>query len=349
MYKLYEGDGKTSEMTFNVQFKPEGGFDSSVLSGERVVVTLDITGTANLADFNITNVTSEEFDVQWRIDSDANGSRLVVELTPDGKGADNLQGLPFDVTIHTPDDGIPEGPESLSFDIATAVKVDANGAVIQNYGVWETNDEIHFVIDDVSVINGTRGADIINCDEGNQLIDGGRGNDQISSGRGDDQLYGGTGDDQLFGGEGDDELYGNAGNDILHGGAGDDVLYGASEDSGAQGNNPANVDYLYGDEGNDLFVFGEFHGIANVYGNNDVSPDGGAWTDMIEIDVIAQNGSATGDWTLVIENDDGSIHSTAVFNPVTEDGSIAGQDMHGSITTDDGGIINFDDIDKIEW
>jgi Ca2+-binding RTX toxin-like protein len=169
-------------------------------------------------------------------------------------------------------------------------------------------------------------------------LNGGSGDDFLYGKKGDDTLSGEKGNDQLFGGEGDDTLAGDAGNDILHGDEGDDVFLASSEDTSQ------NIDYMYGDSGNDLFVFGDFQGTANVYGNNDTTADGGSWVDVIEIDVQPSTADVSGDWTLSIEG-----QPDQTFNPATGHGALEGGDMSGKITTDDGGTINFDDIDKIEW
>ena len=88
-----------------------------------------------------------------------------------------------------------------------------------------------------------------------QRLDGGYGNDEIISNGGasqhdyeDDYLRGGPGHDALMGAEGNDALWGGTGNDTIWGGDGDDLIF-------MDRNNEGDQDIVYGQEGNDTFVF----------------------------------------------------------------------------------------------
>jgi Ca2+-binding RTX toxin-like protein len=154
-------------------------------------------------------------------------------------------------------------------------------------------------------------------------LTGGKGNDQLDGAGGDDTLSGGNGNDTLNGGGGDDVLSGGKGNDTLSGGSGNDTL------SGGGGN-----DSMSGGAGDDHFLLDEISGNSSIDGGQN-------WTDTIEIDLGGgpSGSTAHGGWTLEIEGEQ-----------ITDQGhgSISGNDMSGSIHTDNG-TIHFDNIDKLEW
>ena len=94
---------------------------------------------------------------------------------------------------------------------------------------------------------------------------------------------------------------------------------------------------MHSDSANDVFVFGDVSGHANVHGHSS-----GNWTDVIEIDTGhgPAVSAAHGNWTVEIDGQkivDGHAH-----------GSIDTHGHTGSITSDHG-TINFDHIDKIQW
>ncbi len=76
---------------------------------------------------------------------------------------------------------------------------------------------------------------------------------------GDDILIGGLGRDTLIGGDGDDVIYGGLGTDVLIGGAGDDLMFSGKAQSGG-------VDFNYGNEGNDIQVIAQ-NGNGHLYGD----------------------------------------------------------------------------------
>lgn len=80
---------------------------------------------------------------------------------------------------------------------------------------------------------------------------------------GNDELHGNSGEDTLEGHEGNDILYGDDDDDLLRGGIDNDFVYGGKgndEIYGGQRGTHIELDYLTGNEGQDLFVLGSFHG-----------------------------------------------------------------------------------------
>jgi len=69
----------------------------------------------------------------------------------------------------------------------------------------------------------------------------------------------GTGFNQFTGGQLDDVINGLSGNDIIHGGGGADVIAGGS----------GNGNQLFGDAGDDIFLFGPADGFSTVHGGTD--------------------------------------------------------------------------------
>lgn len=135
--------------------------------------------------------------------------------------------------------------------------------------------------------------------------------------------FGGTGDDRLSGGAGDDRLSGGAGNDRLSGGDGNDTLIGGDGE-----------DQLYGGAGDDLFIL-EYGGNTDVHG-------GSGWTDTMDLSNMVDAGPDGGDWTISLDNSSAIKASGSDFLSLTEDAS-------GTITMDDGSVISFDGLDRIEW
>src|SRR5262245_29610681 len=75
----------------------------------------------------------------------------------------------------------------------------------------------------MSIIIGTKGADILTGTSGSDVISGGNGDDSLLGQSGNDILLGGSGDDSLGGGDGNDVLTGGEGNDVIDGGNGSDT------------------------------------------------------------------------------------------------------------------------------
>ena len=138
------------------------------------------------------------------------------------------------------------------------------------------------------ILDGGAGADALYGGVGDDDLDGGSGDDSLEGGTGADILLGGVGNDTLEGEAGNDFLDGGAGIDRLDGGAGFDTIYGGEGDdrleagsrmigsSGSQTfsvaafssepvsegaelllvSEPAGVDQLFGDAGNDYLISG---------------------------------------------------------------------------------------------
>lgn len=163
----------------------------------------------------------------------------------------------------------------------------SNGQYTTSFGVFRDFEQAH--------IQGSNFADIVvagsSAAYGSSLFGYG----------GNDQLTGGAGNDYLGGGEGDDVLRGGGGNDLFEGGLG--------------------ADQMYGEDGNDYFVFASI-GAGSIV-------DGGSGVDVIRFDF---NNSTSGS----------SIDLTNFWT----NGTIAGSDVQFAsiegIAGYDGS--NFDDI-----
>lgn len=140
--------------------------------------------------------------------------------------------------------------------------------------------------------------------------------------------FGSNGANDLTGTADNDVLYGFGATDVMSGGTGDDTLLGG-----------AGNDHMSGGDGGDSFV------VASMSGNDTV--DGGAgWTDMIELaglsgDVTVSGNVVEGEgWTLVLDGDHSVTGQTLDSIELTADAI-------GTITFDEGGIIDFSGIDRI--
>ena len=100
---------------------------------------------------------------------------------------------------------------------------------------------------------------------GDDTIIGSDGIDVISGGAGDDEISGLAGNDTLTGGAGDDILLGGAGADILNGGAGNDTLDAGSAGVGWQS--------VYGQDGNDTYLYSKDSGLVYVATESSTSGD----------------------------------------------------------------------------
>ena len=135
----------------------------------------------------------------------------------------------------------------------------------------------------------------------------------VSTFAGSDTVIGGSGADDIYGGSGDDALDGNAGADSLYGGAGNDTITFAEGDTASGGS------------GDDLFVLEDLGEPTN----GTITVDGGF-------------GSETGGDTLQLG---GLTNLTqAVRDTFVDDGTGS---YSGSVTLDDGTILNFSEIENI--
>jgi serralysin len=139
---------------------------------------------------------------------------------------------------------------------------------------------------------GGSGDDTLLGNGSDNVLSGNVGNDSIEAGVGNDSVDGGAGNDTLNGGVGNDSLYGAAGDDSFSGGLGNDILYGN-----------AGADILDGGVDTDLASYYSFAGSSLV-----VNLSNSALND----------GEATGDTFVSIENLEGSLTAN---NTLTGDGS----------------------------
>ena len=123
---------------------------------------------------------------------------------------------------------------------------------------------------------------------------------------------------------GTENLTGSAFADTLTGDGGANTLRGLGGD-----------DTLTGGDGSDTFVFGEGDGNDVIHGGT-----GGSWTDAIQLQ-NADGSAVGGGWTIDLTT--GSVtESTAGQMTLSEDSA-------GTITLEDGSLITFDGMDRIDW
>ncbi len=157
------------------------------------------------------------------------------------------------------------------------------------------------------------GDDRLYGDSGDDVLDGGAGNDQLSGGAGADALLGGQGNDVLSGSDGDDVLFGGDGVDTLRGGDGNDLLRGDSGDG----------DILYGDRGNDVYLFGLGDGTTYIRNTDPgdghdvlrllegITPD--AVTPVRSGDALSLGMSASGETVWILEYFAGDVVDVIKF------------------------------------
>ena len=144
------------------------------------------------------------------------------------------------------------------------------------------------------------------------------GDDTLTGGDGNDYLNGGDGNDQLSGGDGADRLIGGEGNDVLNGGAGNDALYGG--------------------DGSDHLEF-----MANMGNDKADGGAGGGWMDTVELNGFESSAGPGDGWTLSLDKGS-TIESSEMDGELLLSG-----DASGTITFDDGGSLDFDNMEKIVW
>ncbi|MBF8272381.1 MAG: hypothetical protein HW380_1486, partial [Magnetococcales bacterium] len=132
---------------------------------------------------------------------------------------------------------------------------------------------------------------------------------------------------------------GSDGHDVISSGAGDDVIAGMAGDDVIGGG--AGNDQMDGGDGNDLFIIGNDQGRDKVNGG-----DGDGWVDAIHLeDVGGGPVSATnpeGNWTL---QTDFSYSIDEASQQIRFDNANAS----GTITLEDGTLIEFDNLEMIGW
>lgn len=227
--------------------------------------------------------------------------------------------------------------------------VDASDAIFA--GAGPNDDEIY----------GGTGADTIDAGLGNDQIYGGSENDAISGNDGNEYAQGDTGDDTLQGDAGDDFLRGDAGNDQVFGGIGNDTVYGGLDNdtvSAGDGNDSA-----YGGFGDDTVYGGA--GLDTITGSDGADiVDGGADDDYIQ----GSSGNdtligGTGADTLLGEEDadliyggagdyvdgyeTGTDNDTLIVGDVASVTFDAFNGENGVVTFNDGGTLNFYNIENV--
>ena len=130
--------------------------------------------------------------------------------------------------------------------------------------------------------------------------------------------------ENLIGTSSDDVFTGSADINSLLGGDGNDTLQGLGGD-----------DTLTGGDGSDTFIVGEGDGNDAVHGGA-----GGGWTDAIVLQ-NADSSSVGSGWSVDLTNGSVSV----------DDGSsmTLTNDAAGTITLEDGSVINFDGIERIDY
>lgn len=197
---------------------------------------------------------------------------------------------------------------------------DGNDTVsyLQSFGN-PANETLELDLDaGTAILNGSAtetATNFENAISGNTMdtITGTSGANMIDSGGNNDTIDGAAGDDTLFAGAGDDDVTGGEGNDTIFAGSGDDSITFSEGDAVNAGS------------GDDLIVLEDL----GELGNGTIEIDGGT-------------GDETGGDTLRI----GSLGTLTqeVRDTFVDDGTGS---FSGSITLDDGTILNFSEIENI--
>ena len=113
-------------------------------------------------------------------------------------------------------------------------------------------------------------------------------------------------------------VIGGEGNDVLNGGAGNDALYGG--------------------DGSDHLEF-----MANMGNDKADGGAGGGWMDTVELNGFESSAGPGDGWTLSLDKGS-TIESSEMDGELLLSG-----DASGTITFDDGGSLDFDNMEKIVW
>jgi Ca2+-binding RTX toxin-like protein len=262
---------------YNPQTASISDFVHATLSGSNTILSIDVDGTANGANFvnlvTLNNVTN--FDVagmaatgQLVVVNSASATNHPPVAQPDSFSGYQNQPATGNVLADN-GSGKDTDPDGDALSVIAFNGQSANGGTVamQTNGNFTYNPSSGFSGNDtfgytlldghggaaqglvtVSVqgpIVGTNGADTISAGTRNDIINGLDGNDSINGGGGNDTITGGSGNDTMNGNAGNDELHAVSGNDLMHGNDDNDSLYAG-----------AGADSLYGDNGNDTLVAG---------------------------------------------------------------------------------------------
>ncbi|MEL6957666.1 MAG: Hint domain-containing protein [Pseudomonadota bacterium] len=172
-------------------------------------------------------------------------------------------------------------------------------------------DVVDATADDGYTYVQTRGGDdsYVGSD-GDDIVDDEMG---VPDGQGNDTFFGGTGNDEIWAGSDNDTIFGGTGADTLSGQAGDDTITFSDGDTAA------------GDSGDDLFILEDLgetsNGTITIDGGSGDETDG----DTLQLGTLG-----------VLTND--------VRDTFVDDGTGS---FSGTITLDDGTILNFSEIENI--
>ncbi|MBF0297058.1 MAG: hypothetical protein HQL96_17890, partial [Magnetococcales bacterium] len=208
-------------------------------------------------------------------------------------------------------------PEHSDADFTLGVQV----TTMENDQPLVTEGTIEVTVDDPDI------TPVVSLDDGNN----GHGNDAD----GYDESNPGN-SDGVNGGEGADGDQGNSGDENQAGQTDDNA--GADPHTFTSG---AGDDTMIGGAGNDLFLFGSGGGLDHADGGA-----GGSWLDTVQLQdaggAATQSLEHTGDWTLQTnaEYTVDAEHHTIDFT----DG-----DASGTITLQDGSVLEFTNMERIEW
>ena len=163
---------------------------------------------------------------------------------------------------------------------------------------------------EIEAIVGTATSDYVNASASNAsvTISGEGGFDILTGGSADDVIYGGDGGDLLTGGAGADSLIGDAGNDVITFSEGDTVAGGTGDDT-----------FVAEDLGEPT--------------NGTITVTGGSGGETTRLGDTLQLGGLA-DLSTLVKISDG----------INADGN---ETFHGSVTMDDGTILNFSEIENI--
>jgi Ca2+-binding RTX toxin-like protein len=177
----------------------------------------------------------------------------------------------------------------------SAVKLDKMPEIIgSNFTLMGSVENDSIVLNSTKTLSasGDKGDDFLKATTRSAILDGGAGNDTLIGSSMADTITGGTGNDSLTGGEGNDSLDGGHGLDIIRGGNGNDTLHMTDLKT-------ADHQTLYGDAGNDRFIYGddEFSGTETPWALAKPASlvlIGGAGDDWLRISGNLRNVEATG-------------------------------------------------------
>ena len=192
---------------------------------------------------------------------------------------------------------------------------ETNGDVIDASSLTTDATVVFNAAENGSVASGTDQINFFEIEQvitgsGNDTVTGAGWSQSVDTGAGDDTISMGDGDDTVVAGDGNDTIVGGAGADVLYGGAGSDTI------TFAEGDN------VSGGDGDDLFILEDYL----ETGNGTITIDGGntgeGAGDTLQLGMLA-------DRSTLVATDDGT-------------GSFS-----GSVTLDDGTLLNFTDIENI--